>query len=184
MERFLTTLWLPTVRLLASVFQASTEVWIMYIPPFIPALIWGITPKPPHSKRGHCNNCPHKWTVNLRQCKTQAYERQSFGSAHCLMASTVPSFFTLSPHPCLFSLLLPLRLASLLHELSPKVLQAFCRVWAIPTGLTGKVNKLLKMKNSAGEQSNLFSPSSISFLSSFGFFSQVCSEAVVILRRA
>lgn len=65
------------------------------------ALIWGITLKPQYSKLGHCNNCPHKWTVNLRQCKTQPYERQSFGSAYCLMASKFP-FFHLFFYLCFY----------------------------------------------------------------------------------
>lgn len=86
----------PVCDCLPLSFQGSTKVWIMYIPSFIPALIWGITPKPQYSNLGHCNNCPYKWTVNLRQCKTQPYERQSFGSAHCLMASTFPSFYFFS----------------------------------------------------------------------------------------
>ena len=156
------------------------------------ALSWGITPKPELSKLGHSNNRSHKWTVNLRQYKTQPYERQSFGSSYCLMALTSPSFFFLSLRSCLSpSLSLLLCFLSSFRSVSlPRCMSSHlnycrhcCRIWTTPTGLTGKVNKLLKMKNSAGESRVIYSlhrlfllffpspPWLLAFLFSYHFYS-------------
>lgn len=85
----------------------------------------------------------------------QHCERWSFGDLNILLHSfSLPLYsFHLLPYPwCLFSLFHPYCTSFQLNYCR------YCsRIWVTPTSLTGKVNKLLKMKNSTRESEIIYS---------------------------